>query len=305
MKAARSKVVAGLILFLAVAGSSFLLAPVKLAALALLGRSPNCPFNRAVDSAAHRQRLTEAKDRILAASRLLETDSTGASLWQTPRGLFWIPKGEGWGLPFNLAEQEVKLYGTGKQAVQLGDIVLDCGANIGIYTREALAEGAKLVVAIEPAPENIECLRRNLAAEVAAGRVIIYEKGVWDKDDFLAINNVPDNPAADTFVLDQKGAQTGPKLPLTTIDKLAGELRLERVDYIKMDIEGAEQRALKGAAQTLRRFHPRLSLSAYHLPDDPVRIPELVREAWQGYRMECGPCTYANGKIGPDVLYFQ
>ena len=68
-----------------------------------------------------------------------------------------------------------------------------------MYTREALAEGAKLVVAIEPAPENLECLRRNLADEVAAGRVIIYGKGVWDKEDFLTIRVSPDNPAADSF----------------------------------------------------------------------------------------------------------
>ena len=60
---------------------------------------------------------------------------------------------------------------------------------MGLYAKTALASGAKLVVAIEPAPENIECLRRNLAQEIAAGRVIVYPKGVWDKDDTLALHN--------------------------------------------------------------------------------------------------------------------
>ncbi len=71
-----------------------------------------------------------------------------------------------------------------------------------------------------------------------------------------------------------------------------------------MDIEGAEQRAILGARETLRQFRPRLALSSYHVPDDPQKIPQLVRAAWSGYRMECGPCTYANGSIRPDVLYF-
>jgi FkbM family methyltransferase len=288
-----------------VCGGAFLFAPVRLAGLVLIGHSPSCTFARAVTSADWARRLMETKDRILAASRLLETDAAGFQHWRTPQGLFWIPPGEGYGLPFNLSEQENAIYGTGERAVHAGDIVLDCGANIGVYTRVAIKAGARLVVAIEPAPENIECLRRNFAAEVAAGRVIIYEKGVWDKDDFLIINVAPGNPAADSFVITPQGSQAGQKLPLTTIDKLTAELKLERVDYIKMDIEGAEQRAILGARETLRRFRPRLSLSSYHLPEDPHKIPQLVRDAWPGYRMECGPCTYANGNIRPDVLYFR
>ncbi|MCL6546288.1 MAG: FkbM family methyltransferase [Bryobacteraceae bacterium] len=276
-----------------------------LASLYFTGRSPHCSFWSAIDTLDHERRLTAVKDRILAASRLLETDAQGFRHWQTPKGNFWIPPGQDYGLPFNLSEQENKIYGTGPRAVQPGDVVLDCGANVGVFTREALAAGARLVVAIEPAPENLECLRRNLSQEVAAGRVVIYEKGVWDKDDFLTINVAPNNPAADSFVLMPEGAVPSVKLPLTTIDKLVQELKLDRVDYIKMDIEGAEQQALAGARETLRRFHPRLSLSSYHRPDDPERIPVLVREAWDGYRMECGPCTYANGILRPDVLYFR
>ena len=115
----------------------------------------------------------------------------------------------------------------------------------------------------------------------------------------------PKNTAANTFVMDLKDGQAGVKVPLTTIDRLVAELGLERVDYIKMDIEGAEQRAIRGAAATIATFHPRLSLSAYHVPDDPVKIPELVRQAWPGYATACGPCAEAGAAIRPDVLYFR
>jgi hypothetical protein len=78
------------------------------------------------------------------------------------------------------------------------------------------------------------------------------------------------------------------------------------VDYIKMDIEGAEQRALAGAAGTLAKFHPRLSLASYHVPSDPVKMPALVKAAWPGYGMECGPCFETGERlIRPDVLYFH
>ena len=83
------------------------------------------------------------------------------------------------------------------------------------------------------------------------------------------------------------------------------ELKLERVDFIKMDIEGAERNALAGARQTLARWHPRLALSAYHRPDDPEKIPAAVFAAWPGYRMECGPCADAKTFVRPDVLYFR
>lgn len=278
--------------------------PVRLGFLALIGRASVCPFGEATRTAWNLRHQTALKDRILGASRLLEKDPAGLHLWETPKGRFWVPKGSDYGLHWDLAEQERKIYGTGARAVRAGDVVLDCGANVGVCVREALAAGARLVVAIEPAPENLECLRRNVAAQVQAGRVIIYPKGVWDKDDLLPLNVDPENAAADSFVIRTKKGIPGPTLPLTTIDKLVAELRLERVDFIKFDIEGAEQRALTGARETLVRYRPRMAISSYHRPDDPERIPLLVRAAWSGYRMECGPCADVQTYVRPDVLYF-
>jgi FkbM family methyltransferase len=278
--------------------------PFRLGLLALLGRASLCPFAEATRSAWNLRHQTALKDRILAASRLLEKDPGGFHLWETPKGRYWIPRGSDWSLPWDLAEQERKIYGTGAVAVRAGDVVLDCGANVGVFVREALAAGARLVVAIEPAPENLECLRRNFSAEARAGRVVIYPKGVWDKEDVLPLNVDPENAAADSFVIRTKKAVEGPKLPLTTIDKLVAELKLARVDFIKFDIEGAEQRALTGARETLARHRPRLAISSYHRPDDPEKIPALVRAAWSGYRIQCGPCADVTTYIRPDVLYF-
>jgi FkbM family methyltransferase len=294
-----------LLLLAIAAGASLYLPPVRMAWLVLAGRSPHCPLRQAVRAPSFTKQLEATKDRILAASRLIETDPEGYRLWQTPKGRYWIAPGGDFMLPFNLAEQEKRVYGTGEWAVKPGDIVLDCGANVGVYTREALDAGARLVVAIEPGQENLKCLRLNFPKEIADGRVVIYPKGVWDKEDLLTLYVPPGISTGDSFVFHREGDQPVDRMPVTTIDKLVTELHLARVDYIKMDIEGAEQNALSGARETLRRFRPRMALASYHLPEDPVGIPQIVRQAWPAYRMECGPCAYAKGIIRPEALYFR
>ena len=279
--------------------------PVRLFAEKAVGRGTGCPLGQALDADRNIKLQIRLNGEIVRASRLLEKDPAGYHLFQTPKGRWWVPAGDDYVLPFDLAEQARQIYGTGKDAVQPGDVALDCGANVGVWTRAALARGAKLVVAFEPAPENIECYRRNYRDEIAAGRVILVPKGVWDKEDVLLLKRDPNNSAADSFVMLKDGSQ-GVQAPLTTIDKVVEELKLPRVDYIKMDIEGAEARALTGAQSTIARYHPRLSISAEHLPDDAVKIPAVIRKPWAGYQMACGPCLETkDGHVRPDVLYFR
>ena len=280
--------------------------PIRLSALVLAGRSPACPMGQAVKADSWKQRKTETKDRILAGSKALVRDGA-LEQWQTPHGVFWTPYESRYGLAFHLAEQQMGIYGTGEFAVRKGDIVLDCGANIGTFTRTALDRGAKTVVAIEPAPENLECLRRNFAKEIAEKRVIIYPKGVWHEDATLTLHLHHDNSAADSFIIKDDKTPHGHTVtaPLTTVDKMVAELGLPRVDFIKMDIEGAETNALRGAQGTLSKHHPRLAMSVYHEPSHPVEVPRLIREAWSGYRATCGPCAVVENRIRPDILYSE
>lgn len=278
--------------------------PPRLLVLKLLGRASVCPFKQAMRSFDEVSGTIEAKDRLLRESRLLEKDPAGFHLWQTPNGRFWLPAGSDYAVFWDLGEQQMKIYDQDGLGVRAGDVVLDCGANVGVYTRTALDAGARLVVAIELAPENLECLRRNFAEEVRAGRVIVYPKGVWDKDDSLVLNVHAGNSAADSVVFKADKGSQGPTVPLTTIDKLVAELKLDRVDFIKMDIEGAEKNALVGAHGTLAKYHPRMALSAYHLPGDPEKIPELVRQGWAGYHTVCGRCEDRGTSISAAVLYF-
>jgi FkbM family methyltransferase len=243
-----------------------------------------------------------AGERFEREIRPGETDGE-LQAFDTPQGRFWCPVRSVASLPLMLAEQENRLYGSGDRGVRRGDIVLDCGANVGAFTRTALRAGAEVVVAIEPAPDNLQCLRRTFASEVKKGRVVVYPKGVWDKNDTLRLE-VTGNSENDTLVL-HPDASTGWMVPLTTIDQIVVELRLPRVDFIKMDIEGAEKWALRGGRKTLLQYRPRLSIATEHLPDDATAIPASVRAIAPQYRQECGPC-YARFKnpAQPDVIYF-
>lgn len=290
---------------LAVAAATPFVAPFRHAAFAAVGRGQGCSIWRAFQIGSHQKELTAAKDEILAASKLIRTDERSLELYQTPYGQLWAPKGSKFILPFNLAEQKVGIYGTGSDFVRRGDIVLDCGANIGAFARFALDAGAKLVVAIEPAPDNIECLRRNFPGEIKDGRFVIVPKGVWDREDFMELMVDELNQAADSFVIKREGAKPIARVPLTKIDTLVEELKLDRVDFIKMDIEGAEPKAVRGARETIRRFRPRLALSVYHQPDHPTSVPAAVAEATKDYKIACGPCAATPKGLRPDILYFR
>lgn len=71
----------------------------------------------------------------------------------------------------------------------------------------------------------------------------------------------------------------------TSVVSLDQVVRGSRVTYIKMNIEGAELDALRGAAQTITRWKPKLAVSAYHRPADLWRVPETIQDIDSSYRL--------------------
>jgi FkbM family methyltransferase len=285
------KILAILVLIGAAGTAFFTIDKVRMATIAAIGRSDGCSIDAAMHIKDHSKQQAAAKNQILAASRRLQLEEDYEQ-WQTPGRAYWIPRGSQFVLPVSLAEQaEDHAYAKGDKGVKAGDIVLDCGANVGVTVQPALEAGAKTVVAIEPAPENLECLRRNFPKEIAEGRVILYPKGVSNREE----------------VQTSEGGEGKVEIPLTTVDKIVAELKLDRVDYIKMDVDGSEPNALRGAHDTLAKYKPRLSISSDHLPGQGSLIPRIVRETRADYKVECGSCNEVKGemRIRPGILYFQ
>jgi FkbM family methyltransferase len=278
--------------------------PALVFAVVALGRGPACSLGSAI--AAYRRSLAQhpAEDRAVKYSPIVEIKD-GYQRAHTPVGDFWEPQVHGSVVTAQLAELEAKYMDTGGLGVRQGQVVLDCGANVGTFTRYALRQGARQVVAIEPAPANLECLRRNFSREIAEGRVILYPKGVWDKDDTLTLYENNKTTAMDSFVR-KDDARPGLLVPLTTIDTLVAELHLDRVDFIKMDIEGAEREALAGARKTIAAWKPALEISVNHLPDDPAIVPALIRDIRSDYRIQCLLCNVDRRHLRGEaiILYF-
>ena len=72
------------------------------------------------------------------------------------------------------------------------------------------------------------------------------------------------------------------RVPVTTVDRFVQQRKLDRVDVIKMDIEGAEELALRGAEQTIREHRPKWMISSYHpgldgQPQHP-RLVEMLKD---------------------------
>ena len=263
------------------------------------GSSPCCDWSKTMESYRIRDRDYETFEQRKSQSRLVEIDSSGLQLWELPEGeKIWVPERGAFHIGGRVRWNPIE--GQSEPPIHQGDIVIDCGGSLGSSTQEALGLGASLVVTVEPDPENLICLKRNLAEDIEAGRVIVYEKGVWDREDELFLQR--HTHAGDATV----DLESGIPVKLTTVDKIVSELDLQRVDFIKMDIEGSEQRALQGAQETIRRFKPRMAIASYHLADDNDKIPEIVRRARTDYQIEYTRCLLlTHGTIGPHLLYFH
>lgn len=220
-----------------------------------------------------------------AVSGLLEARADPAvqaanRTWKTPVGLVQTPEGaEAWYVQVMSKEISANVYG-----LRPADrFVIDCGANIGLFTLDALRNGAERVVCFEPAPETAACLRENVRQDP---RVMIVEKGAWDKDETLYFStSVAQNPGSH-HVSDSGNIQ----IQVTTIDAVVSSLDFPRVDLIKMDIEGAETKALRGARTTIRKFHPRICVATEHTDDlhaNAAAVIETVREIDPNYRYTC------------------
>lgn len=184
-----------------------------------------------------------------------------------------------------------------------GDVVIDCGAHIGAFTRVALRAGARMVVAIEPEKANLLAFQRNFEKEIKSGQVKLVPKGIWNTTGKLSLHLSSVGDSHSVVVPQSLGTEE--LIEVTTLDSVVESLKLPRVDFIKMDIEGAEQKALQGAQKVLVQYHPRLAISSYHLKGDPAAICALVWQARTDYLVESKDLVKAEaGALVPKVLFF-
>jgi FkbM family methyltransferase len=112
-------------------------------------------------------------------------------------------------------------------------------------------------------------------------RIEIVENALWDKSG-NTMSYSENGPA--TRLGSNNPNATDTSVMSVTIDDLVKTKKLPRMDFIKMDVEGAELAALKGAEHTLRRFKPKLAICVYHRLEDFFDIPDYLASLQLGYR---------------------
>jgi len=162
-----------------------------------------------------------------------------------------------------------------------GDVVLDCGASWGdttvMFAKMVGQDGQ--VHAFEFVPDNVCIFELNLQANLdLEKRVQLCQHPVGRESGEPFTHNTR-GPGTKR---NSDGEETCDTI---SIDDYVLQQDLPRVDFIKMDIEGSEIDALEGAAATVKRWHPRLAISAYHGWDDLVELPRLIRDLAPGYEL--------------------
>ncbi len=185
-----------------------------------------------------------------------------------------------------------------------GSVFLDVGAHIGFFSMRAAVRLGKTgrILAFEPNPETLKLLRDNVAANHAEN-VIVEPIACTDREQTLTLYAAPSmNTGASSLARENADLSAEePPRPYTVrgrpIDDVVRELNLARVDAIKIDVEGAEVYVLRGAVNTLKRFHPKLVVEQVprQLASLQTTLEDLIavlKEAGYTHSKQIGPTDW-------------
>lgn len=117
-------------------------------------------------------------------------------------------------------------------------------------------------------------------------KVRLYKKGLWNSSTVLSFQETEVSGAAHVGTLSHDISDVRNtyivQINCCSIDEVVGN---NNITFIKMDVEGSELEALKGAAKTIRRCRPILAISVYHKPEDIIEIPSYIKSLIPEYRL--------------------
>jgi len=179
--------------------------------------------------------------------------------------------------PYELSENVV---------IQKGDYIVDAGASLGMFSFLAAGRvgNSGHVFALEPIPLLCECLQETIYAN-KFDNVTILPMALGSDNGMRSFDIDYEGPGGSRL-----GGKSGEiSVNLRTLGRLVFEDKIiPRVNFIKMDIEGSERGALRGARETISRFKPKLSICAYHRKDDFQILTSIIRDIEPRYKLIYG-----------------
>jgi FkbM family methyltransferase len=155
--------------------------------------------------------------------------------------------------------------------VEEGDYVLEGGAYEGGTSLWFVANGAGKVYAFEPDPHNFSVLLENIRRNRLSDKIIPFQKALSRSEGRLRFSA--------TGTGGSKASDSGNlTVESVALDELLEKNFVERVDFIKLDVEGSELEVLEGGTETIKKFKPKMAISVYHTPKDIIDITKLVSQ---------------------------
>ncbi len=174
------------------------------------------------------------------------------------------------------SEGEVELFA---RYIKPGDMVLDIGANIGVFTvffAKTVGETGA-VIAFEPQRLIFQSLCANVALN-SLTNVLCWQQAVGEAKGSIVVPLLDQTKPNNFGGVALGGWETGETIPLVTID----DLNLPQCDFMKIDVEGMERKVLFGARDTIRRHRPVLYVENDR-PEEAAGLLKLLGEL--DYRM--------------------
>lgn len=166
-------------------------------------------------------------------------------------------------------------------STQGGDIVIDCGANLGIFSAMSAARAGNHVYAFEPIDESSRCLDK---VKKIYENISLCRYALSDFNGIVHMTNAAN--LGQNKIIEVSDEENIVSVPCTTIDSFVEVHRIPHVDFIKADIEGAERYMLMGARGVLKKYGPKLAICTYHLDDDPMVLEQIIKSANPAYKVE-------------------
>lgn len=143
-----------------------------------------------------------------------------------------------------------------KNHIKRGDICFDVGANIGWYSTLFQTLGGE-VHSFEPVPQTFVELEKNIALNGSQKNIFLNNFGLGDEKKDLNIHFFPEMPSghASLAAKDNRKSVAIP-VKIKTLDAYLTKRNIKQVDFVKVDIEGAELMFLKGATKLFRQEKP-------------------------------------------------
>lgn len=175
--------------------------------------------------------------------------------------------------------------------VKPGDVVFDIGASYGAYTLSSCVAGA-LVYSFEPETTVYNDLLNNIELNNFYSRARLFNCGLWNKQEEVDMKEYaphwPTNTISSKYFMD-------------TVDNIVNQAQLTKIDWMKIDVEGAELEVIEGAAQSISKFKPKMIIECHSFLDPKMveKVKTLVSALgeYEFQEIPRPPCTMVIAKI--------